>query len=137
MVRRLWGLERVEPPPVEASNGSASAYATDLRSHPLRRFSKQEVGQQPPMPEQASLTTRSSISFGQGDDRSARTDAWERIRTTVARRGLKGWRVILAQVQNLDRACLGRMIKSDWNHLLKTTGMGINADEQEKILLHF
>ena len=33
-----------------------------------------------------------------GDDRSARTDAWERIRTTVARRGLKGWRVILAQV---------------------------------------
>jgi Ca2+-binding EF-hand superfamily protein len=129
LVRRLWGLEKVPQIPDELPSPrgtSAGAAVTDLNSP--RRAKAAATS-----PAQALSIDGAAYRVPTGEAQQL-APLWERLRAALARRGMKGWRVLLSQVAAFDSESLGRMIKKDWLHLLRTAGLGVSADDSEAIL---
>jgi Ca2+-binding EF-hand superfamily protein len=130
LARRLWGLEKVPqmPEDIPSPRGPAAAAAvTDLNSP--RRAKAAATS-----PAQALAIDRAVYQPTAAGEARELAPLWERLRAAIARRGLKGWRVLLAQVATYDSASSGRMVKKDWLHLLRTAGLGVSADEAEAIV---
>jgi Ca2+-binding EF-hand superfamily protein len=111
LVRRLWGVEKIP-----------GALTAPEKEPPLPgRF-----------PHIESTIVMEDATRGASDSLAA---AWPRLRATVAKRGLKGWKILLTQAKAKGPA--GKLLKSDWARFLKTSGLGLSADEQEVVMAKY
>jgi len=60
---------------------------------------------------------------------------WPRLREAVAKRGLRGWKVLVSYVTT--RGSAGKLVKPDFVRFCKTTGLGFSADELEQVCTEF
>jgi len=93
---------------------------------------EQDAGQQMTnnITSQFSPITKSAIVF----DESGTTEltvVCSRLRSSLARRGLKGWRSLIERFQNYDNRRNGTIMRQDWERLNKTMGLGLSPEERE------
>ncbi|CAE7178040.1 unnamed protein product [Symbiodinium pilosum] len=107
-----------KPPP----HAGPSAYAVESPRGPKqdhRRF-----GRGP----QASAITKSSIVF---DERgSSLTEVLDRLRRSIALRGLRGWVAVVQRFQNADYRRNGTIMRLDWQRLNRVLGLGLSPEDQ-------
>ncbi|CAE7541545.1 Capsl [Symbiodinium natans] len=78
---------------------------------------------------QASAITKSSIVF---DERSSSVaDVLNRLRRSIALRGLRGWLALVQRLQNHDYRRNGTIMRLDWQRLNRVLGLGLSPEDQE------
>jgi hypothetical protein len=79
---------------------------------------------------QFSPITKSSIVFDE-EAVSEISEVCNRLRASLARRGLKGWRALLERFQMYDHRRNGSIMRMDWERMHKTLGLGLSPEERE------
>jgi Ca2+-binding EF-hand superfamily protein len=79
---------------------------------------------------QFSPITKSSIVFDE-EAVSEISEVCNRLRTSLARRGLKGWRALKERFEMYDNRRNGSIMRMDWERLHKTLGLGLSPEERE------
>jgi Ca2+-binding EF-hand superfamily protein len=114
LVRRLWGIEKLPERKAPPTPPPSSA----------RRFPHIE-SHIPNLTNNAPFSTASSRAIA----------IWPRLREAVAKRGLRGWKVLVSYIDT--RGTDGKLIKPDFVRFCKTTGLGFSADELEQVCAEF
>mmetsp|Transcript_72302 Transcript_72302/g.150838 ORF Transcript_72302/g.150838 Transcript_72302/m.150838 type:complete len:918 (-) Transcript_72302:504-3257(-) len=112
---RGFAMEEEEPP-------------THIDTH--RRFSRG------PASGAAAPITKSQIVFDTAESGEL-GPVIQRMKASLAKRGLKGWRLLSERFQQNDYRKNGTCMRSDWQRLLKTLGLGLAPDEQEMVFKNF
>jgi len=81
---------------------------------------------------QFSPITKSSIVFDEAAT-SELSVVCGRLRSNLARRGLKGWRTLIERFQTFDNRRNGSIMRLDWERMNKTLGLGLSPEEREVI----
>jgi hypothetical protein len=55
----------------------------------------------------------------------------EQLRDAIRRRGLSGWRNLVAKFEQFDNARNGTILRLDWERMHKTLGLGLSPEERE------
>jgi len=112
-----------------------SAYARPIRQdqeppssesamHSHRRFGRSDG------PPTVSPITKSSIVFNEkGND--ALGQVIDKLRSSIALRGLRGWMGIVQRFQHYDYRRNGTVMRLDWQRLHKSLGLGLSSEEQD------
>jgi len=79
---------------------------------------------------QFSPITKSSIVFDE-EGVSEISEVCNRLRASLARRGLKGWRALKERFEMYDNRRNGSIMRMDWERLHKTLGLGLSPEERE------
>mmetsp|Transcript_123382 Transcript_123382/g.308241 ORF Transcript_123382/g.308241 Transcript_123382/m.308241 type:complete len:898 (-) Transcript_123382:201-2894(-) len=99
-----------------------------------RRFAAPRVGSTTSVG--FSPITRSQIVFN--DTESGELGAViQRLRASLARRGLKGWRLLGERFAQHDHRRNGTVMRLDWQRLHRSLGLGLSPEEQELIFKGF
>jgi len=112
----------------EEQESNAGGYQTqDVH----RRFVRKDGGD----PSQASAPsyspiTRSSIVFNEMDSGELGAVIC-RLRESIGKRGLKGWRNLVQRFQQYDYKRNGTVMRLDWERLHKSLGLGLSPEERE------
>lgn len=142
-----------QKPPVQSGPG---AYARAAPAAPQpdthRRFSRSAAPAPPPqegpnMNQSYGYTgaaptvgfssiTKSSIVFN--ETASGELGAvLRRLRDSLAKRGLKGWRMLGERFQQHDHRRNGGVMRGDWQRLHRSLGLGMSPEEQEVVFKSF
>jgi Ca2+-binding EF-hand superfamily protein len=116
LVRRLWGVERL---PAAAAREPPSPAPSSQRRFPHIESHIPNLSTSAPFP----------------SSNSRAVAIWPRLREAVAKRGLRGWKVLVSYVEK--RGSSGKLIKPDFVRFCKTTGLGFSADELEQVCAQF
>jgi len=79
---------------------------------------------------QFSPITKSSIIFDEAGT-SELSVVCGKLRQSLARRGLKGWRALIERFQQYDNRRNGTIMRLDWERINKTLGLGLSPEEKE------
>lgn len=63
--------------------------------------------------------------------------AMKRLRTSIAKRGLKGWRTLADRFSQSDYRRNGAIMRLDWQRVQKNMGLGLSPEDQELIFKMF
>ncbi|CAE7717390.1 Caps2 [Symbiodinium sp. CCMP2456] len=107
-------------PPAHAG---PSAYAVESPRGPKQDHKRFSRGPQ------ASAITKSSIVFNERG--SSLTEVLERLRRSIALRGLRGWLAVVQRFQNFDYRRNGTIMRLDWQRLNRVLGLGLSPEDQE------
>lgn len=82
---------------------------------------------------QFSPITKSSIVFN--EEGSKELDVvCQRLRQILARRGLKGWRLLVQAFEKYDHRSNGTVMRTDWERVNKSLGLGLAQEDRELVL---
>jgi len=143
-------VPRQKAPPHEGPSSYAREQQRLPDSH--RRFSRNAVQASPP-PEEArprmnqsvvpgtpqtgySSITKSSIVFNEAASGELGA-VLERMRASIARRGLKGWTCLAERFESVDHRRNGGTMKSDFQRVHRGMGLGLSPKEQELVFKYF
>lgn len=62
---------------------------------------------------------------------SSLTEVLERLRRSIALRGLRGWLAVVQRFQNFDYRRNGTIMRLDWQRLNRVLGLGLSPEDQE------
>lgn len=78
----------------------------------------------------SSAITKGSLQFNQ--PATAGFDhILDRLRDAIRRRGLSGWRNLVAKFEQFDNARNGTILRMDWERMHKTLGLGLSPEERD------
>jgi Ca2+-binding EF-hand superfamily protein len=129
-------------PPTQSGPSVYNTMQPDQRNKVVgeshRRFLRKEpqvpldAGQrQAPNPtSQFSPITKSSIVFDE-EGTSELSVVCSRLRASLARRGLKGWRALIERFESYDNRRNGAIMRLDWERVHKTLGLGLSPEERD------
>jgi len=120
-------LEQAPSPMAERrppAHAGPSAYAVESPRGPKQDHKRFSRGPQ------ASAITKSSIVFNERGS-SLSSEVLERLRRSIALRGLRGWLAVVQRFQNFDYRRNGTIMRLDWQRLNRVLGLGLSPEDQE------
>lgn len=117
---------------------SAYSTATEAQTQVHRRYLRKPAVEEP-VPVEApsnfakvSPITKSNVMFTD----AASTELNQvilRLRQAIARRGLKGWKMLVEHFNNSDSRKNGSIMRLDWERMQKSMGLGLSPEERESL----
>lgn len=107
------------------------------------RYHRREDGAEvlPPSPPASnaknSPVKKLSSVFGDSEGEGNLSAAICRLRESLARRGLKGWRSLVQRFEQYDYRKKGTVMRLDWEHLHKILGLGLSPEDRDIIFKGF
>jgi len=128
------------PPPHSGPSAYWRAEGTNSpdREETHRRFMRKDGPgdvEQPPVPGYSPIT-KSSIVFDDHDSGELGA-VMRRLRESIRKRGIKGWKNLAQRFQQNDHRGNGTVMRLDWERLHRTLGLGLSSEEQQILFKGF
>mmetsp|Transcript_84499 Transcript_84499/g.217643 ORF Transcript_84499/g.217643 Transcript_84499/m.217643 type:complete len:869 (-) Transcript_84499:160-2766(-) len=132
-------------PPAHDGPSAYSRAGPAQQGQTYRRFARPDAGgypaEAPAAPNSAapaapvvgySAITKSSIVFNEKESDELGS-VLERLRDSLGKRGLKGWKNLAQRFQQYDNRRNGTIMRLDWERLQKSMGLGLSPDERDAL----